>query len=191
MAAAATYKKPRAMAGMVNGSLAYDFGTLERQLEDTGRMDPDLYSLPLEETSADVISRAHEHTKAKVRPAQHLSPVLVLRSVAVAALMVLTVLCYVELASISSSVVSMRSQVADLETRQVALMTQYEQAFDLVTIKEKAEAAGMSLPSDSQVYYIDLSDPDNAVVYEQESGGVTKVLEEIWQSILRTVEYFR
>ena len=46
MAAAATYKKPRAMAGMVNGSLAYDFGTLERQLENTGRMDPDLYALP-------------------------------------------------------------------------------------------------------------------------------------------------
>ena len=67
----------------------------------------------------------------------------------------------------------------------------HEQAFDLVSIKEKATAAGMSLPSDSQVYYIDLSDPDNAVVYEQESGGAAKVLEEIWQSILRTVEYFR
>ena len=60
MAAAATYKKPRAMAGMVNGSLAYDFGTLERQLENTGRMDPDLYSLPLEETSADVILQTNQ-----------------------------------------------------------------------------------------------------------------------------------
>lgn len=192
MAATATYERSRRGAsGMVNGSLAYDFGALERQLEDTGRMDPDLYTLPMEETSADVISRAHEHTKARVRPAQHVSPVMVLGAVAVAVLMVLVVLSYVELATISDSVVSMRSQVSDLETRQVALQTQYEQAFDLVSIKERAMAAGMSLPSDSQVYYIDLSDPDNAVVYEQESDGVLQVLEQVWQSILHAVEYFR
>lgn len=192
MAATATYERSRRGAsGMVNGSLAYDFGALERQLEDTGRMDPDLYTLPMEETSADVISRAHEHTKARVRPAQHVSPVMVLGAMAVAVLMVLVVLSYVELATISDSVVSMRSQVSDLETRQVALQTQYEQAFDLVSIKERAMAAGMSLPSDSQVYYIDLSDPDNAVVYEQESDGVLQVLEQVWQSILHAVEYFR
>lgn len=192
MAATATYERSRRGAsGMVNGSLAYDFGALERQLEDTGRMDPDLYTLPMEETSADVISRAHEHTKARVRPAQHVSPVMVLGAMAVAVLMVMVVLSYVELATISDSVVSMRSQVSDLETRQVALQTQYEQAFDLVSIKEQALAAGMSLPSDSQVYYIDLSDPDNAVVYEQESEGVLQVLEQVWQSILHAVEYFR
>lgn len=192
MAATATYERSRRGAsGMVNGSLAYDFGTLERQLEDTGRMDPDLYTPSLEETSADVISRAHEHTKARVRPAQHLSPVMALGAVAVAALMVLVVLSYVELATISNNVVSMRSQVADLETRQVTLQTQYEQAFDLVSIKEQALAAGMSLPSDSQVYYIDLSDPDNAVVYEQDSQGVAQILEQVWQSILHAVEYFR
>lgn len=192
MAATATYERSRRGAsGMVNGSLAYDFGALERQLEDTGRMDPDLYTLPMEETSADVISRAHEHTKARVRPAQHVSPVMVLGAVAVAVLMVMVVLSYVELATISDNVVSMRSQVSELETRQVTLMTQYEQAFDLVSIKEQALAAGMSLPSDSQVYYIDLSDPDNAVVYEQESQGVTYVLEQVWESILRAVEYFR
>ena len=192
MAAAATYERSRRRAtGMVNGSLAYDFGTLERQLDDTGRMDPDLYTPSLEETSADDISRAHAHAKAKVRPAQHLSPVMVLGAAAVAVLMVLVVLSYVELATISNSVVSMRSQVAELETRQVTLLTQYEQAFDLVSVKEQALAAGMSLPSDSQVYYIDLSDPDNAVVYEQDSQGAAQVLEQIWQTILHAVEYFR
>lgn len=192
MAAAATYERSRRRAtGMVNGSLAYDFGTLERQLDDTGRMDPDLYTPSLEETSADVISRAHAHAKAKVRPAQHLSPVMVLGAAAVAVLMVLVVLSYVELATISNSVVSMRSQVAELETRQVTLLTQYEQAFDLVSVKEQALAVGMSLPSDSQVYYIDLSDPDNAVVYEQDSQGAAQVLEQIWQTILHAVEYFR
>ena len=192
MAAAATYERSRRRAsGMVNGSLAYDFGTLERQLDDTGRMDPDQYTPSREETSADVISRAHAHAKAKVRPAQHLSPVMVLGAAAVAVLMVLVVLSYVELATISNSVVSMRSQVSELETRQVTLLTQYEQAFDLVSIKEQALAAGMSLPSDSQVYYIDLSDPDNAVVYEQDSQGAAQVLEQIWQTILHAVEYFR
>ena len=52
MAAAATAKKRYRTPGVVNGSLAYDFGALERQLENTGRMAPDLYSAPLEETAA-------------------------------------------------------------------------------------------------------------------------------------------
>ena len=162
MAATATYERSRRGAsGMVNGSLAYDFGALERQLEDTGRMDPDLYTLPMEETSADVISRAHEHTKARVRPAQHVSPVMVLGAMAVAVLMVMVVLSYVELATISDSVVSMRSQVSDLETRQVALQTQYEQAFDL-----DAAAFGAEFRERVTMYYKDVR-----VTIGQNEGG--------------------
>ena len=191
MAAAATAKKRYRTPGVIDGSLAYDFGALERQLENTGRMAPDLYSAPMEETAADVISRAHEQAKAKVRPAQHLSAVMVLGCAAVSVLMVLVVLAYVELASISGSVVTMQEELAALETRQVSLMTEYEQAYDLASVKEAAAAAGMSQPSDSQIFYIDLSDPDTAVVYEPEERGVMAVLEEVAGGIGAAVEYFR
>ena len=191
MAAAATAKKRYRTPGVVNGSLAYDFGALERQLENTGRMAPDLYSAPLEETAADVISRAHENTKAKIRPAQHLSPVMVLGYAAVAALMVLLVLAYVELASISGSVVSMQEELTALETENVSLMTEYEQAFDLASVKEAAAAAGMSQPSDSQIYYIDLSEPDSATVYSQGESGVRQIFSLLGEGIRAAVEYFR
>ena len=191
MAAAATAKKRYHTPGVIDGSLAYDFGALERQLENTGRMAPDLYSAPMEETAADVISRAHEQAKAKVRPAQHLSAVMVLGCAAVSVLMVLVVLAYVELASISGSVVTMQEELAALETRQVSLMTEYEQAYDLASVKEAAAAAGMSQPSDSQIFYIDLSDPDTAVVYEPEERGVMAVLEDVAGGIGAAVEYFR
>ena len=191
MAAVATAKKRRNVPGVVNGSLAYDFNTLERQLERTGRLEPDLYTAPLEETSADVISRAHEHAKARVRTGQRLSPVIALGYAALAVMLVALVMSYVELSTISSQVVSMQKELSALETDQVALRTKYEQAYDMATIKEAATTAGMTQPSESQIYYIDLSDPDNAVVYQSEKDGVLQWLEHLGQQLYAAVEYFR
>ena len=85
----------------------------------------------------------------------------------------------------------MRAEAETLQTQQVTLMTKYEQAFDLTSVKEAALAAGMSMPSDSQIYYIDLSEPDNAEVYEEEASGAGEVLQEIGDGISAAVEYFR
>ena len=172
MAVATAARRRHNKPEVINGSLAYDFRSLERQLEDTGRMDPDLYTAPLQETAADVISRARAHTKARVRVGQRLSPVIALGYTALAALMVLLVMSYVELAAISSNVVSMQEELSELQEDQRALQVKYEQAFDLTSVKESAEAAGMSQPSESQIYYIDLSDPDNAVVYQDQESGL-------------------
>ena len=189
--ATATMRRKYHTPGVVNGSLAYDFKALERQLESTGYMEPDHLTRPLEETPAEVIARARAETKAKVRPAQHLSPVLTLGFVAVAAMLVMVVMSYVELTTISASVVSMQKELQALQTEQVSLITRHEQAFDLSSVKEAAEAAGMSQPSDSQVYYIDLSEPDSATVYSQSEDGIDKVLSVLQQGICAVVEYFQ
>lgn len=189
--ATATMKRKYNTPGVVNGSLAYDFQTLERQLENTGYMEPDHLTRPLEETPADVIARARAEAKAKVRPAQHLSPVLTLGFVAVAAMLVLVVMSYVELTTISNNVVSMQKELQALQTEQVSLTTRHEQAFDLSSVKEAAAAAGMSQPSDSQIYYIDLSEPDCATVYAEETDGIEKVLSVLHQGICALVEYFQ
>ena len=191
MAVAATAKRRRNVPGVVNGSLAYDFNTLERELERTGRLDPDLYTGTLEETSADVISRAHEHAKARVRTPQRLSPVIALGYTALAVMLAVLVMSYVELSTISGQVVSMQKELSALQTDQVALQTKYEQCYDMATIKESAAAAGMTQPSDSQIYYIDLSDPDNAEVYQEQSQGVLQWLEHLGQQLYAAVEYFR
>lgn len=189
--AAATATKKRYYSSAVNGSLAYDFDALERQLEQTGDMGRDLYTAPLEERSADVIARAHEHTKARVRTAQRLSPVIVVGYSALAVMLTLLVVCYVQLAAISNNVVAMNKEATQLETDQVILQTQYERAYDLASVKEAAMAAGMDRPSDSQIYYIDLSDPDNAVIYQDQEEGLLGWLKELGSSIFAMVEYFR
>ena len=191
MAAATATKKQYRTPGAVSGNLAYDFDALERQLEQTGDMGRDLYTAPLEERSADVIARAHEHTKARVRTAQHLSPVIVVGYGALAVMLTLLVVCYVQLAAISGSVVAMNKEAAQLESDQVVLQTQYERTYDLASVKEAAIEAGMSRPSDSQIYYIDLSDPDNAVIYQDQEEGLLGWLKELGSNILAMVEYFR
>lgn len=175
MATATARRKYYRTPGVVNGSLAYDFKTLERRLEDTGYMEPDHLTRPLEETPADVIAHARESAKAKVRTAQHVSPAMVLGFTAVAAMLVVLLMSYVELTAISGSVVEMQAELEALQTQQVALITKHEQAFDLSSVKEAATAAGMSQPSDSQIYYIDLSEPDSATVYSQEESGIGKI----------------
>ena len=190
MATAAARRKYNT-PGVVDGSLAYDFKTLERQLENTGYMEPDRLTRPMEETPADVIAHAHESAKAKVRTAQHVSPAMVLGFAAVAAMLVMLVMSYVELTTISASVVDKQAQLEELETKQVSLITQHERAFDLSSVKEAAVAAGMSQPSDSQIYYIDLSDPDTATVHEPEENGVMAVVEDVAEGVGAVVEYFR
>ena len=54
-----------------------------------------------------------------------------------------------------------------------------------------AVAPGMSQPSDSQIYYIDLSEPDSATVYSQEGSGLEKLLAAVGQWLGAAVEYFR
>lgn len=107
----------------------------------------------------------------QTRERQKLSVLTVLGFGAAAALAVLVLMSYIQLMGISNSVVSLKSQLEDLETENVTLTTQYERMYDLNTVQEAAEAAGMSKPSGSQIYYIDLSDGDSAVVYQQKEPG--------------------
>ena len=190
--ASATMRRTYRTPGVVNGSLAYDFDTLERQLEGIAPLEPDMYTAPMEETSADVISKAREQAKAQVRTTERVSPVATLSFAALTVMMSLIVFAYVELTTISQNVVQLKAQVSTLQTEQVALQAQYEKAFDLAGVKEAAMAAGMVQPSDSQMYYIDLSAPDNAVVYASaEQDGLNKVLPALGQAVQTAVEYFR
>ena len=106
-------------------------------------------------------------------------------------MLVMLVMSYVELTAISGNVVQMQSELETLQTQQVSLITKHEQAFDLSGVKEAATEAGMSQPSDSQIYYIDLSEPDSATVYSQEESGFGKILSMLGQGICTVVEYFR
>jgi len=194
---AANGRRPRRRyntPGVVNDNLArkLDSKELERRLERSGQLDFDQQYRKRKETEAEQLARRRARAKAAVRPAQKVSIKALLGFVAVASLMVALLLCYIKINAISRNIVQMKNQISELKVEQVALLTQYEQAFDLATVKEAAEAAGMTQPSDSQVYYIDLPGEDQAVSYGNEGAGVlSRIFTSLGRGVYAVVEYFR
>ena len=189
-----TTKRRYHTPGVVNGNLARDLNSreLERRLENSGQLDFDQQYRRRKATQAELIARQRAKAKEAVRPAQKVSPVTVLGFCLVGALLVGVLMCYVQINAISGSIVTMKEEISALEIEQVSLLTKYEQAFDLATVKEAAQAAGMTQPSDSQIYYIDLPGEDQAVAYSsQEAGVFSRVLAFLGQRVYTVVEYFR
>ncbi len=192
MAANSSKKPDRAYRtpGVVNGNLArkLDSRELERRLDNSGRMDFDQLYRPQRMTDAERRSRQRAQVKAAVRPAQHVSLVAVGGALCVACLMVALLLCYIKMNAISRSIVSMKTQITQLEVDRVSLLTRHEQAFDLSTVKNAAEAAGMTQPSDSQVFYIRLPGEDQAMAHRTGNRGFFAAFQ---RGFYTAAEYFR
>ncbi|MCI2056506.1 MAG: hypothetical protein LKJ86_05075 [Oscillibacter sp.] len=166
------------------GSLAYDLDrdVLEHELRHAGEA--------RRETAA-AAPRVRSISHAQTRTRQHVSVVSVLGFAAVVAMAVLVLMSYIQLTEISSSVVELKSQLSTLQTENVTLTAQYQQMYDLSTVKEAAENAGMAKPGNSQIYYIDLSGGDNAVVYQKKDPGVlSRLLTSLNHGMYAVVEYF-
>ncbi|MBE6919198.1 MAG: hypothetical protein E7469_05905 [Ruminococcaceae bacterium] len=176
--------------GPVYGNLAYDLDALvrERALEEAGRMPEQ--PRPERQRQQEVVQRPRTQTAAQ--PKAQVSP-LVLGSVAVLAAMVVVLLMgYVKLTQISGNVADMKTELDKLNTEHVQLLTEYEQTFELSTIKEVAEAAGMSKPSAGQIEYVELGGSDTAVVYAAGDDGVLdRAFASAKGGVLALVEYFQ
>ena len=165
------------------GNLArdLDWAVRERELNHAGEA-------PRHEAQAAPKIRREQ---ALVRERQPVPVLTVVEVMAVIAAAVLLLLSYVQLTALSAQTVSLQNELAQLEEENVVLTAQYERMFDLNTIKEAAEAAGMSKPSSSQIYYIDLSEGDSAVVYEEAEPGILgQLLESLHHGVYAVVEYF-
>ena len=121
----------------------------------------------------------HERRRRKVRSlagrraaALRVSLPAILGVVAALAVAVLVLMNCIELTRLSSETVQLKGELQTLETENAKLNAEYDQMFDKASVKEAAEEAGMSLPAPSQVTYVDLSEGDAVVVYEEEDSGV-------------------
>lgn len=77
---------------------------------------------------------------------------------------------FAELASTSDQVVQLRSQLSSLQSQQQILSAQYEKHFDIARIEE---TLGNELirPTNEQMVYIDLSQPDSVQMFGMEKNG--------------------
>lgn len=117
--------------------------------------------------------------RVQVREAGKVSPFAVVGFLSVGVLAVLLLMSYVRLTVINDETVQLRSQLSQLQEEEAKLLTQYELAYDLQAIEAQLTADGtMVKPSSNQMVVLDLSEPDNVVVYDQTedaSGALEKV----------------
>ena len=128
------------------GNLAYDLDSLarQRQLEDAGVM-------PERQRQPQAAPRRRSAPRAQVRP--HASPVTVACLAVLVGLVMVLMLGYVQLTKTGAEISHLKNQLNDLNGEHVQLVTTYERTFDLTTIKEVAEAAGMAKPTAGQILY--------------------------------------
>ncbi len=176
------------------GDLAYDLDYAEREyrLQHAGletEQEKERYIRPASRPQAE------PQRKAAVRPrrAAVVSPVFALCSVAILGVLLMTILGYVALNDVAREIVDLKEDVAVLTQENIDLTTKHELTFDLSTIKLQAESYGMSKPSDSQTYYMDLAGRDSAVIYQtsENSGLLQKVGAALCETGAAVVEYLR
>ena len=185
--------KYRRYSGRVNGNLAYDPAYEERQRSCAASVNTSASTSVSARNSCVPPQRKVQKKAAPVRrQREKVSLGTLCGFMALAAMVALMIMCRAQLTEISAQVVSVQKEISALEDEHVALLTRYEKTFDLTTIKEAAAAAGMAKPSASQVYYIDLSEPDSVVVYQQKSQNVlSRVLTSLGNGVCAVVEYFK
>lgn len=181
MAAAARNMRYRGKQA-VNGSLAYDldYAGREREPRRAGTA-PKAQRKP----------RIYEAPRVLLRARQYVSPLSVLSVAAIMALALLVLSSYMQLTRLSSETVKLQTQLQELETKNVDLTARYQRMFDMASVKEAAEAAGMSKPSSTQTSLLDLSAGDSAVAYQQKEPGLLgRILSSLHGGVYAVVEYF-
>ncbi len=126
--------------------------------------------------------------KIQVREQGAIAPASVIGMVAVALLATAVIGLRVQLNEINTELSACSSELTQLQKEEDSLLTQYEQMFDMGSIESGMLAAGrMTKPSSTQTIYLELSEPDNAIIFDQEEGA----LETLQNKVLRIVEYFQ
>lgn len=174
----------------MDGSLAHDldWAVRERELRHAGEA-PRYQEKEI--AAGRERPKVHAAPKVQVRERQQVSLFSLVGFAAVIGMAVLMLMSYIRLTALAAETVELKSQLSDLETEHVSLTAQYEQMFDLTTVREAAEAAGMTKPSASQICYLDISNGDTAVVYQKEDPSVlSSVLTSLNHGVYAVVEYF-
>ena len=182
MAAAAAKRKYG--QGAVYGSLAYDFNNPELYREEYTTAQPK--ARPRTQTQ----TRVHTRARAVVHTRQSIAPLSLVGMLAAAFLLVIAILAQAQIVGISSKSVSLRSELDQLEEEQAKLRIAYESAFNMAEIEDYAiHSLGMQKPRADQIFYIDTSSPDKAVVIADSESG--SFVDRVSDFLSGTIEYFR
>lgn len=143
-----------------------------------------------------VTTRVRERSRVRVttRQQQAVAPFAIIGFLAAAAIAVVLLLGNIQLNSLYADNVQLQKQLTTLETEHADLTAQFELKFNQAKLEAAVAADGtLAKPNSNQSVYIDLSEPDNAVVYgsEKQSTGVDGFFKTVGDLFSSVVEYFR
>ncbi len=181
---AEAYRRRSASGGASYGSVAYDLEYYDNVVAAPGYI-PEAEPVPAPPETPPLVQpryRERVRTQVAVREQLRVSPFAVCGFMAVAIIAVVLLLGYIRCNEVYAETVELRSQLSELQEEEEQLLYQYEAAFDMATLEEAVEqAGGLTSPNESQKIYLDLSEPDSAVVYEQ--AEETDPLQTFWNDI--------
>ena len=195
MAETRTFKRYNFVTGVVDGTLAYDFGNPAFYPEEE-----EAYEVPEEPRRKPRANRreqvwvreeAQEEAQPAVRRALRFPVFTALGAAAAVVLFVMLLLAQVRLVSISDEAVEEEATISILKAEHDKLTVEYETIFNLKDVEEYAVGVlGMQEPQEDQIHYLSgVAAADKSVIITQEETDMLSLgLEDLLESVQ---EYFR
>ena len=160
------------------GNVAYDLNYQRNVVPVPDGGEPSRQPQPRKHTRTGTRQRRRVMTrpKVKLRPREAVTPT------AVVGFALVVLFSYVKLNNVYASTVALQNQLTTLQTEENTLKAEYEEVFNQDVLSKAVKKAGNLKPVTSdQIVYVELSDPDNIVVYEQEekSGGIAAFFQSV------------
>lgn len=165
------------------GNVAYDTGRFNTA---PSRRGPQLRELPLVRPRKRSQEQVQTRVKVALRPKEEYSILPAIGFLVAAIMAVVVMLGYIQINAIYAQTVEVRDQLTSLEAEEGRLRAQYEEVFDQGTLQAAVDGAGGSLAEarSDQKIYVDLSEPDSAVVYSQsEENNLLQSLKDLWTGL--------
>ncbi len=125
--------------------------------------------------------------RVQVREAGKVSPFAVVGFLSIAVMAVMLLMCCVRLTILNDESAHLRNQLSQLQAEEADLLARYELAYDLQAIEAELLSSGaMVRPASDQMVVLDLSEPDNVVVYDQTepTDGVVNAVKDFLGDLL-------
>lgn len=173
-------------ANAVYGSLAYDYGRAGTYREKMDRPVERQVIIP-----AAPRIREQAAAAARVKTKQGIAPLAMIGYACAAILVVFSLMAKIQLTTVTNSSAQLESQLSDFNVAQNRILINYEKAFNLTSIEEFATTElGMQRPREEQVFYLESTVPDKAVII---NSGDNKVGfgDRVFDSLASIAEYFK
>jgi len=135
--------------------------------------------------------RQLQRTQVEVRQAGAVAPFAVIGFLAVVMFAAMLLASHAQCTVLNAEVVQLRGELSTLQAENAKLSARYEQVFDMDKI-QAAVGETMVRPTGSQAVYLDLSEPDTVVVYQNAGDNrLMDALTGVKETLGDLIEYFR